>query len=132
MTTDVATSLHDRAVRVIPGGVNSGQRQLPGIAGLADVPIRLEHASLPIEKIQSIVRAHPFRRAVNARQNIVSRHQHWRNEGMHGLAVSSGHGKLFDRARTDSLGVAKIHRVNLFNAFSPNRAGLDLQSKRDE
>jgi glutamate-1-semialdehyde 2,1-aminomutase len=37
MSIDVATRLHDRAVRVIPGGVNSGQRQLPGIADLGVV-----------------------------------------------------------------------------------------------
>ena len=37
MSIDVATTLHDRAVRVIPGGVNSGQRQLQGIADLGVV-----------------------------------------------------------------------------------------------
>ena len=31
---DSSRSLLERAVSVIPGGVNSGQRQLPGIEGL--------------------------------------------------------------------------------------------------
>jgi glutamate-1-semialdehyde 2,1-aminomutase len=37
VSIDVTTSLHERALRVIPGGVNSGQRQLPGIADLGIV-----------------------------------------------------------------------------------------------
>jgi hypothetical protein len=37
MSIDVATTLHDRAFRVIPGGVDGGQRQLVGIADLGIV-----------------------------------------------------------------------------------------------
>ena len=51
---------------------------------------------------------------------------------MHRLTLAPRHRQLFDRAAADASGIAKIDRLNVFDAFAPDLARLDLQAECDQ
>src|SRR5687767_1762019 len=68
---------------------------------------------------------------VDGGEKILSSHQRRCDKDLHLAAAAPRHRELFDRTRTDALGVTKIDPLNLFDPLAPDRSRLDLKAERD-